>query len=191
MKILKSGILVIFLILIFCDFQFSDWRIRNVVLENIYYIFYYAIGLISIGIICDYLLNKIRISPILISGIFTGIFVLLAIISIGKMVEIKGMIFPIIFMSLFFLAIFLIYTSILKSNKILALILNIIALLIIGYFQINQFDLANKYLNDKKILSEKNGEKIVIRNVKNMKMNKIYQDTVKVRDVGIFRKILK
>ena len=191
MKTLKIGILAIFLILFYCDFQFSEWRIKNAILENSYYTFYFALGLISIAIICNYLISKIKLSPILISGIFTAIFTLISIISIGSMPEIKQMIFPITFMSLFFFAIFLVYIFVLKSNKIISIILKVVVLSILGYFQFNQLDLANKYLSDKKVLSEKNGEKIVVRNVKNMKSNKVYQDTVKVKDVGIFRKRLK
>lgn len=191
MKTLKIGVLAIFLILFYCDFQFSEWRIKNANLENSYYTFYFALGLISIAIICNYLISKIKLSPILISGIFTTMFTLISITSIGSMPEIKQMIFPIIFMSLFFFAIFLVYISVLKTNKIIVIILKVVVLSILGYFQFNQFDLANKYLSDKKVLSEKNGEKVVVRNVKNMKMNKIYQDTVKVKDVGIFRKRLK
>ena len=41
------------------------------------------------------------------------------------------------------------------------------------------------------VVELKNGEKIIIRNIKNMKMNEITQDTVKVKDVLIFRKIME
>ena len=191
MKKLKIGILITFIVLFFSEILFSEWRIQNANLENIYYIFFYAIGLTSITIFLKYLIDKFKFSLILIAGIITGIFALLYTKSIGINTEMKQMIFPMILMSFICFAICLVYLSILKSNKIFTIILNVIALLILGFLQVSKFDLANKYLSDKKILSEKNGEKIIIRNIKNMKMNEITQDTVKVKDVLIFRKIME
>ncbi|WP_434575118.1 hypothetical protein [Riemerella anatipestifer] len=191
MKKLKIGILITFIVLFFCEFLFPEWRIRNVNLENIYYIFFYAIGLTSITIFLKYLIDKFKFSPILIAGIITGIFALLFTKNIGINIEMKQMLFPMILMSFLCFAICLVYLSILKSNKIFTIILNIIALLILIFLQVSKFDQATKYLCDNKIISEKNGEKIVIRNIKNIKMNKITQDTVKVKDILIFRKKMK
>lgn len=190
MKVLKIGILIIFLLLLFCEFQFSNWRIRDVILENTYYIFFYTTGIISITFVLKYLIERLRFSPILIASFLTGIFAVIYCRIIGVNVEIKEMIIPIILMCFLCFAISLVYLSILKSNKIVTIILNSIAIILIGFFQVNQIDLASKYLSDKKVLSENNSEKVVIRNIKNMKSNEITQDTIKVKDIGIFRKKL-
>lgn len=66
--------------------------------------------------------------------------------------------------------------------------------IIISYFifniQFNPID-TSKYPIDKKVLNENGNEKIVVREMNKGKSNEIINDTVKVNDIMIFRKILK
>jgi len=68
------------------------------------------------------------------------------------------------------------------------------AAIIISYFifhiQFNPID-TNKYPVDKKVLSENRNEKIIVREKNKGTSKEIVNDTVKVKDIFIFRKIIK
>jgi len=85
-----------------------------------------------------------------------------------------------------FLIIFLKQTQ----SKIFCGVTAIIISYFIFHLQFNPID-TNKYPVDKKVLSKNRNEKIIVREMNKGKSNEIVNDTVKVKDIFIFRKIIK
>jgi len=76
------------------------------------------------------------------------------------------------------------------SSKIFCVLIAIIISYFIYYIRFNPID-TSEYLIDKKVLTENINEKIVIREMNKGKSNEIINDTVKVKDIFIFRKIIE
>ncbi len=76
------------------------------------------------------------------------------------------------------------------TPKIFCSIVAIIISFFIFNFQFNPID-TSKYPIDKKVLGKSGNEKIVVREMNKGKSNAIINDTIKVNDIMIFRKIIK
>lgn len=73
-------------------------------------------------------------------------------------------------------------------SKIFCSVITIIISFFIFYLQFNPID-TNKYPIDKKVITKNGNEKIVVREMNKGKSNEIINDTVKVKDIFIFRRI--
>lgn len=76
------------------------------------------------------------------------------------------------------------------TPKIFCSIVAILISYFIFNFQFNPID-TSKYPIDKKVLGESGNEKIVVREMNKGKSSEIINDTIKVNDIMIFRKIIK
>ncbi|MGC4128088.1 MAG: hypothetical protein QM564_00710 [Bergeyella sp.] len=75
-----------------------------------------------------------------------------------------------------------------KSLKIICGVLGLVISYFIFDIQFNPID-TNKYPIDKKILSQNGNEKIIVREKNKGKSLAVINDTIKAKDVWIFRKI--
>lgn len=76
------------------------------------------------------------------------------------------------------------------TPKVFCSTIAIVITYFIFHLQFNPID-TNKYPIDKKVLSKSGNEKIVVREKNKGKSNAIVNDTIKVNDIMIFRKIIK
>lgn len=189
MKYAKNIIIAIFMIFFFCNYFFADWRFISEGLEDAYWIIFFALGILAFTFLLKFITDRIKWSPLLIAITVSIAFPIIYLFLIQFEVT-RDSILPILFSDFLCFCFVLIFLSILKISKLATGIIITAIILLISYFQINPIDTV-KYLNDRKLVSQKSDEKVVVVDIKNYKNNEIFQDTITVKDRWIFRKILK